>query len=50
VVNSPVKLSRTPVALEKASPDLGEHTAEVLENLLGFRREDISRLRIEKAI
>jgi CoA:oxalate CoA-transferase len=50
VVNSPVKLSRTPVALATASPDLGEHTAEVLENLLGFSQEDISRLRAEKAI
>ncbi|MDO9209832.1 MAG: CaiB/BaiF CoA-transferase family protein, partial [Deltaproteobacteria bacterium] len=36
VVNSPLKLSRTPVKIERACPELGEHTEEVLQNLLGF--------------
>jgi CoA:oxalate CoA-transferase len=50
VVNSPIKLSRTPVKLEKASPELGEHTEEVFMNLLGFSKEELAKLREEKAI
>ena len=50
VVNSPIKLSRTPVKLERASPVLGEHTEEVLMNLLGLSKADIAKLREEKAI
>ncbi len=50
VVNSPIKLSRTPVKLEKASPELGEHTEEVFMNLLGLSKEELAKLREEKAI
>jgi len=50
VVNSPIKLSRTPVKLERASPVLGEHTEEVFMNLLGLSKEDLAKLREEKAI
>ena len=50
VVNSPIKLSRTPVKLEKANPELGENTEEILTGLLGYSREDIASLREEKAI
>jgi len=50
VVNSPIKLSRTPVKLEKANPELGENTEEILTGLLGYRREDIAGLREEKVI
>jgi CoA:oxalate CoA-transferase len=50
VVNSPIKLSRTPVKLEKANPELGENTEDILTGLLGYRREDIAGLREEKAI
>lgn len=50
VVNSPIKLSRTPVKIEKASPELGEHTEEILGGLIGLSEEEISALRAEKAI
>jgi CoA:oxalate CoA-transferase len=50
VVNSPLKLSRTPVKIEKASPELGEHTDEILQNLLGFSQEKIKQLRSLQAI
>jgi CoA:oxalate CoA-transferase len=50
VMNSPIKLSRTPVRLEKANPEVGENTEEILTGLLGYRREEITRLREEKAI
>ncbi len=50
VVNSPIKLSRTPVRLEKADPELGENTEEILTALLGYSREEIASLKAEKAI
>ncbi len=50
VVNSPLKLSRTPVKIEKASPELGEHTEEVLQNFLGYNQEKIKNLRSMQAI
>jgi len=50
VVNSPIKLSRTQVKLERASPLLGEHTEEVFMNLLGLSKEDLAKLKEEKAI
>jgi crotonobetainyl-CoA:carnitine CoA-transferase CaiB-like acyl-CoA transferase len=50
VVNSPIKLSRTPVKLEKANPELGENTDEILGGLLGYSREEIASLKAEKAI
>lgn len=45
VVNSPIKLSRTPAAVERISPELGEHTEKVLEEWLGLRSEDVRALR-----
>jgi CoA:oxalate CoA-transferase len=50
VVNSPIKLSRTPVKLAKASPQLGEHTEQIFVNLLELSKEDLVKLREEKAI
>jgi alpha-methylacyl-CoA racemase len=43
-VGSPIKLSRTPAAVNGAAPALGEQTDEVL-TVLGFDREQISKLR-----
>ncbi|MFC1893712.1 CaiB/BaiF CoA transferase family protein [Chloroflexota bacterium] len=45
VANTPFKFSRTPCLVERASPDLGEHTEEVLNNLLGITKEEINRLK-----
>ncbi len=50
VVNSPIKLSRTPVKLEKASPELGEHTEEILTGLLGFSPAEIANLKAENVV
>jgi len=44
VVNTPFKFSRTPYKAERASPDLGEHTEDVLSQLLGMTRKEISEL------
>ena len=50
VVGTPMKFSRTPCQIEKASPDLGEHTNELLEELLELSPEEIDTLRAEKVI
>jgi CoA:oxalate CoA-transferase len=41
----PIKMSRTPGAVGAPPPILGEHTIEVLENLLGFQSDKIETLR-----
>lgn len=45
VVGTPMKFSRTPCQIEKACPELGEHTEEVLSSWLGLSDEEIERLR-----
>ncbi len=50
VVNTPFKFSRTPCGPERASPDLGEHTQDVLSQLLGMTNEKISELRDSRVI
>jgi len=45
VVNTPFKFSRTPCTVERASPDLGEHTQDVLSRLLEMTDEEISTLK-----
>ena len=49
VVASPMRLSRTPVSLG-TPPLLGEHTDEVLRNVLGMESSEIENLRREKVI
>ncbi|GAC1552590.1 MAG: CoA transferase [Beijerinckiaceae bacterium] len=44
VVNQPVKLNRTPNTIARATPEKGEHTAEVLGEY-GFSEEEIERFR-----
>jgi CoA:oxalate CoA-transferase len=41
----PLKMSRTPGEIKYPSPLLGEHTAEVLKELLGYTDEEIQDLR-----
>ena len=43
-VGMPIKLSASP-ALIKRSPTLGEHTDEVLQEVLGYQQEKISSLK-----
>ena len=49
LVNSPIKLSRTPAKIQGTAPDMGQHTNEVLESLLGLSQETINEL-IDKNI
>ncbi len=45
VVASPIRLSRTPVRHERPPPALGEHTREVLVEVLGMRDAEVDALR-----
>jgi crotonobetainyl-CoA:carnitine CoA-transferase CaiB-like acyl-CoA transferase len=45
LVANPIRLSETPVAYERPPPLLGEHTDEVLRDLLQMNAADIARLR-----
>jgi len=42
-VGCPIRLSDSPVEVER-SPLLGEHTAEILSDVLGFEGEDYERV------
>lgn len=44
------KFSETPANVYSPPPLLGEHTDEILINELGYSREEIRKLRLEKAI
>jgi len=50
VVGTPMKFSRTPCSIKKASPDLGEHTDEVLKEMLGMSVKDIKKLKEAGAV
>jgi crotonobetainyl-CoA:carnitine CoA-transferase CaiB-like acyl-CoA transferase len=45
LVGSPLRLSRTPVEYRGGPPTLGQHTDEVLTEVLGMTEEDIGALR-----
>jgi formyl-CoA transferase len=45
MVANPIKLSETPAAYQRPPPLLGEHTDEVLLDLLKMRPADVARLR-----
>ncbi|RML39595.1 L-carnitine dehydratase/bile acid-inducible protein F [Pseudomonas syringae pv. ribicola] len=44
-IASPIRLSETPVEYRRAPPMLGEHTAVVLEELLGLGGDEVASLR-----
>lgn len=49
-IASPIKLSETPVAYRRAAPTVGEHTGEILREMLGLDDDAIAKLRAQKTI
>ena len=49
VVGVPARLSATPGSVRSPSPRLGEHTEEVMKDLLGLGAQEIAALRTAKA-
>jgi crotonobetainyl-CoA:carnitine CoA-transferase CaiB-like acyl-CoA transferase len=45
-----VRFSETPWSIERGGPCLGEHTAEVLSEVLGLSGEEIAALRKEGVV
>jgi len=50
IANTPLRLSETPAKIETASPLFGQHTDELLNDLLGYTQEKISELRASEII
>lgn len=50
VVGTPMKFSRTPCQIEKACPDLGEHTQEILTDQLNLSPDEIEKMRKEGVV
>jgi formyl-CoA transferase len=50
IVGSPAKLSDVPEIVPQPAPRLGEHTEEILRDLLGFSQEKIGTLRKGRVI
>jgi crotonobetainyl-CoA:carnitine CoA-transferase CaiB-like acyl-CoA transferase len=49
IVNQAVKLTRTPASMACATPELGEHTDEILKEI-GYSEADLAQLRKDKVI
>jgi formyl-CoA transferase len=49
-VASPMRFSETPVTYDRPPPLLGQHTDEILRDLLGLDRDEITRLRDAKIV
>ena len=50
VVGVPVRFSKTPGDPRAAAPEFGEHTEQILVDLLGYSWEDIARLKDQEVI
>ncbi|QBF24542.1 CoA transferase [Pseudomonas tructae] len=49
-VASPIRLSKTPVEYRHAPPLLGEHTEQILGEVLGLSNAEIERLRVARVV
>jgi crotonobetainyl-CoA:carnitine CoA-transferase CaiB-like acyl-CoA transferase len=50
VVGAPVRMSATPASAQGYAPNFGEHTEQVLIDVLGYNWDDIQKLKEEEVI
>jgi len=50
LVANPIRMSETPVQYRSAPPALGEHTAEVLNRMLGIDAEQLNKMHRDKIV
>lgn len=50
LIGNPIKMSRTPVTYRRAPPGLGQHTTEVLKEVLGMDDAELQKLKTEGLI
>jgi len=50
IVGSPIRLSESPGEVYAPAPLLGQHSEEILEKLLGYKKEEIEALKEENVI
>ncbi|HXJ32552.1 MAG TPA: CoA transferase [Candidatus Eisenbacteria bacterium] len=50
VVGVPIGLSETPGSLRRPAPEFGQHTEEILTELLGYSWDEVGRLREQEVI
>ena len=50
LIANPIKFSETPISYDRAPPTIGQHTDEILKELLGLSANEIATLRTDGAI
>ena len=50
VVGVPIRLSETPGSIRTPAPEFGQHTEEILTEMLGYSWDDVGRLREQEVI
>jgi crotonobetainyl-CoA:carnitine CoA-transferase CaiB-like acyl-CoA transferase len=49
-IGFPIGLSKTPMSISREAPEFGQHTEEILIDLLGYSWDDITKLKEEEVI
>ncbi len=50
MIGAPIKFSETPAQIKNCAPNFGQHTEEVLINILGYSWQEIEKLKDEEVI
>lgn len=50
IIGIPIKFSETPAQIQNCAPNFGQHTEEVLMNILGYTWDEIGKLKDEEVI
>ena len=50
LISSPIKMSETPVSYRYPPPTLGQHTDEILSDILGIDKSELKKLKTDGII